>query len=100
MPVEQIPRVDAAQSAREGLQRAQERLDRAADSISRLDPGSPDQRRLREVREDDLRRDNARDILELSRARTQARANAQVARTAADTSAEVVNLGRRIDVRA
>ena len=100
MPVEQTPRVDAAQSARDGLRRAQERLNRAAERISRFDPGGPEQRRLREAREDDLRQDYAQDILELSRARHEASANAQVARISAEASAEVINLGRRIDVRA
>ena len=100
MPVEPIPRVDAAQSAREGLRRAQERLDRAAERISRLDPNSPEQRRLREVREEDRRRDYIDDMLELSRARYEARANANVVRASAAASAEVINLGRRIDVRA
>jgi hypothetical protein len=88
------------QAAREGLERAQEHLDRAAERISHLDPNSPEQRRLREAREDDRRRDYLRDILELSRARHEASANARVIRTSAAASAEVINLGRRIDVRA
>jgi hypothetical protein len=50
------------QAAREGLERAQERLDRAAERISHLDPNSPEQRRLREAREDDRRRDYLRDV--------------------------------------
>jgi len=100
MPVEQTPRTEAMQAAREGMERAQERLDRAAQRISRLDPNSPEQRRLREVREEDRRRDYLRDILELSRARHEASANARVIRTSSAMSAEVINLGRRIDVRA
>ena len=100
MPVEPTPRVDAVQSAREGLRRAQERLDEAAQRISRLDPSSPEQRRLREAREDDLRQDYIQDMLELSRARHEAAANANVVRSSAVASAEVINLGRRIDVRA
>jgi len=100
MPVEQAPRIDALQAAREGIERAQERLDRAAERISRLDPNSPEQRHLREVRADDLRADYTRDIIELSRAHHEARANAQVARIGAAANTEIVNLGRRIDVRA
>ena len=100
MPVEPTPRTDALNSAREGLQRAQERLNRAAQSISRADPASPDARRLERVRAEDRQRDYISDQLELSRAARESRINASVARTSAGASAEAVNLGRRIDVRA
>ncbi|MBN2081597.1 hypothetical protein JW859_05235 [bacterium] len=100
MPVEPTPRTDALHSAREGIQRAQERLDRAAQSTSRVSPASLDTQRLERVRADERRSDYINDQLELSRAAQEARINSSVARTSAATSEETVNLGRRIDVRA
>jgi len=44
--------------------------------------------------------DMARDVIELSQAAVLAKANAQVFRVASGMSLDVVNLGRRIDVRA
>jgi hypothetical protein len=46
------------------------------------------------------RQDYVRDMMELTRSQTAARANAKVLRSSEAASAEVINLGRRIDVRA
>ena len=100
--VEHIRRLDALQISRQGLERAREMADRASERLSRAERLR--QERLAELRREEqqreVRQDYVRDFVELSRAQHAVRANARVFQTSLAASAEVVNLGRRIDVRA
>jgi hypothetical protein len=97
--IDEVTRVDAVQLSRQGIERALEQADRAAESIARVPPSLDEQQRLEQAREMD-RQDYVRDLLDLAEARHNVALNAQVARIGIAASAEVVNLGRRIDVSA
>ena len=99
----------ALAAMREGLQRAQQRVDTVAASRARgidvldtqLNRAAPKANSEDAVRaRSRSRRDLTGDMVELSRAAVEAKANTQVARVAGNVSAEVINLGRTIDVRA
>lgn len=99
MRVDEVTRVDAVQLSRQGLERAREQAGRAAESIARVPPSMDEQRRLEQAREMD-RQDYVRDLLDLAEARHDVALNVRVARISSAASAEAINLGRRIDVRA
>jgi hypothetical protein len=92
---EQVALGRAFDSSRAGLNAAQARLNRTADSVAALNvedelgSGAP-------VRPP---ADMARDMVELSRAGVEAQVNTASFRVASDVFDELANLGRRIDVR-
>jgi len=100
MAVERETLAAALNAARQGINEAQERgrdiAERRARGIEPLEERRDERSKEVEPRS----RDMIQDIVELSRTRHQVRANATVFRTGANVSEEVVNLGRRIDVRA
>ena len=99
MRIDEVTRVDAVQLSRQGIERAREQADRATESIARVPPSMDEGQRLEQAREMD-RQDYVRDLLDLAEARHNVALNAQVARIGIAASAEAINLGRRIDVRA
>ena len=104
MRVDQIRRARALEASRQGIQRAQEQAERAAGRLANLESQRAvqyaEQQRREVARLGQHRQDYVRDMIELTRSQTAARANAKVLRSSEAASAEVVNLGRRIDVRA
>lgn len=104
MRVDQIRRARALEASRQGLQRAQELAERAAAKLANLesqkDAHTVGQQQHEVERLSQSRKDYVRDMMELTRSRTAAKANARVVRSSEAASAEIINLGRRIDVRA
>lgn len=104
MRVDQTRRTRALEASRQGIQRAQERAERAAARLANLESQrvvhTAEQQQREVERLSQSRKDYVRDMIELTRSQTAAKANAKVLRSSEAASAEVINLGRRIDVRA
>jgi hypothetical protein len=102
--VDQIRLAKALETSRQGIQHAQEQAGRAAARLANLESQrvvhTAEQQQREVERLSQSRKDYVRDMIELTRSQTATRANAKVLRSSEAASAEVINLGRRIDVRA
>jgi hypothetical protein len=94
----------ALPAAADGMRIAEERLRHGAGNLSRGLEATPAMQLATDVLAEAESRvkqsDALRDIVELSEAAAALKANAGVFRAAGGTSQEVVNLGRRLDVKA
>lgn len=93
---------NALRAARDGIEEAREQGRQVAERRARdLQQDARGRQRAGEARAEQARRaDMLRDMVELSRQSQALKANTRVFRAAGGVSEEVVNLGRRLDVRA